>query len=1028
MKSKIPYLLILFCISVFSQANDEDRFFNHTRNELIDNPTIQPPNVAAFQKVNFIPVSNYTGRADISIPIYTIKSGGITIPISLSYNSSGVKVDDIPSSVGSNWSLNAGGAVSKIVRGIEDVGLNVRHFYQSDHNQLSSHTTGWLFNIFYYKSASMKNVAFGQDRIFKTQSDSRPDLFIANSPGLSTSYIHDDNGAVLELNGNQNIIQENYADILAPSYGRTIPAIGQLGSSYKHIDEQIFYDDRTLFCIDKIQITSINGVEYTYNDLDISQNIQRVYDNVLYTSVNTSDRKIESYKLSKIKDLKTNREINFIYEKYQIKNYNTIDGKRFVRGDWQEETTEPDSPMTVKFPQLNRLKKIIHDQGSVEFVYDLDRLDLPEDKALTEIIVKNKNNDVIKRIKLAYDYIENSNFSSNKLNKRLRLDKVYTESALGKILPGYEFTYNTTALPPRNSIGQDFLGYNNGTYTSTNSLSKPSIFFYQNSGLNSFSPVFRGTPNNELSGDYSLDSNLNYAKAGILEKIIYPTGGFSEFEYELNEFEIDSYTISGGGLRIKNQKIVDEHGNEQILDYEYKKIDGTTSGSILSFPVYNETQLKEDYSDSFLTESNLLDHYAFKIYRVSRSQTELTDNSFVGYSRVVVKNRVNNGYTEYLYTGPADIPNEEPKIITKTYPSAPDLSEEDKAKVNKLINNGALPTFRIDRDLLRGKLLEKNIFDIKGKIKNKTKNHYTYQSIQLKNVESTLPLKSLVGNTSEYYERKIKQNFNLRSERNPITKTITTDYLDGRETSITKEIVYDAIYPQVIENKIDDGIKVLSTKFYYPNDDSVFTQPYLSDLRLQNRLSEVVKQEKFYNGTKIFTESTKYNSFNDGVILPSEIELQKGEDLKNKESRAMYHDYDFNGNPLEISKKDGSHTYHIWGYNKTQLIATLENFKSSDITSDLQSKIDAAILASNADKDIATEKSLQDALKAIQSSVKGSQMTYYTYDPLVGVTSITDPKGYTTYYEYDNFNRLKIVKDADGNLLSKNEYNYLKTN
>ena len=47
-----------------------------------------------------------------------------------------------------------------------------------------------------------------------------------------------------------------------------------------------------------------------------------------------------------------------------------------------------------------------------------------------------------------------------------------------------------------------------------------------------------------------------------------------------------------------------------------------------------------------------------------------------------------------------------------------------------------------------------------------------------------------------------------------------------------------------------------------------------------------------------------------------------------------------------------------------------------------------------------------------------------TYNPLVGITSITDPRGETLYYTYDAFNRLEHVKDAEGNILNKNEYNY----
>lgn len=55
---------------------------------------------------------------------------------------------------------------------------------------------------------------------------------------------------------------------------------------------------------------------------------------------------------------------------------------------------------------------------------------------------------------------------------------------------------------------------------------------------------------------------------------------------------------------------------------------------------------------------------------------------------------------------------------------------------------------------------------------------------------------------------------------------------------------------------------------------------------------------------------------------------------------------------------------------------------------------------------------------------EGAQMTSYTYDPLRGMTSATDPSGKSIYYEYDDFGRLMFTRDLNGKVLNKYEYNY----
>jgi hypothetical protein len=81
-----------------------------------------PPSADAMGLAKFasIPVSYYTGAAGISIPLTQIGGKELSVPVSLSYNSSGIKVGDIASSVGLGWNLNAGGMITRVVRGEAD--------------------------------------------------------------------------------------------------------------------------------------------------------------------------------------------------------------------------------------------------------------------------------------------------------------------------------------------------------------------------------------------------------------------------------------------------------------------------------------------------------------------------------------------------------------------------------------------------------------------------------------------------------------------------------------------------------------------------------------------------------------------------------------------------------------------------------------------------------------------------------------------------------------------------------------------
>src|SRR5690606_783312 len=118
---------------------------------------------------------------------------------------------------------------------------------------------------------------------------------------------------------------------------------------------------------------------------------------------------------------------------------------------------------------------------------------------------------------------------------------------------------------------------------------------------------------------------------------------------------------------------------------------------------------------------------------------------------------------------------------------------------------------------------------------------------------------------------------------------------------------------------------------------------------------------------------------------------------------------------------------YIWGYNGQYPIAKIEGASFGDIPSGVYSSI---VSASDSDVDGMGEDALRGELAKLRSTddcpgLSGALVTTYTYDPLVGMTSMTGAGGHTVYYGYDGFNRLEHVKDAAGNILNQNDYHYL---
>ena len=1030
--------IFLFAFEGYSQGDEFYGNFEHyfEQSDIIENPTIQPPDIAAFQKVNFIPVNNYTGRVDVTIPIYTIKSGNITIPISISYNSGGVKVNDRGSTVGLNWSLNAGGAISKIVKGMEDFSI-WDDVYQSDVNEWEVSPVGWLYPKYsafgtHWSVLNSRNAGFGR------YNDHLPDLFIVSAPGLNTKYVHEKStrynvgGLPFELTGQGNIITETFGNPVVGYYDvfQNVPN----SNDYEYYDGN-YNANKTLSCFEKIDITSTSGLTYSFHDFDVSQYSHftaRADNATSITSLNNqwkSERKVESYRLSSVSDPKTNRIVQFEYQKYNLDFYDNVHNETYTYGDY--EGAHDTESYSIKYPQLNRLTKITFDGGSVEFNYALQRLDIVGEVALTQIVIKDSKGQIIKIFNLEYGYFQTSYSTSLPQSKRLRLEKVYTSSSDGSELPAYEMTYNTNELPLRGSWGQDFLGYNNGTYASPIFPAKPNIYFYPDKGIYSSLPFNNGSGYHLISGNYSLESNLTNSKSAILEKIKYPVGGYSEFEYELNKFIIDGNEISGGGLRIKSQKIVDENLKEQILDYEYLTTTGISSGSIVALPKYTELYIKNNQSSypSSISASQTLTYFGFKIYLVSKAQAELTNNSFVGYSRVKVKDRIENGYSIYDYTSPDEFPMQLATQTAYDYPS----SEQYKIDMaNLAISNGKY-SISIDRDVYRGKLKESKVYDINDNLLIKKENQYTYKKFS--DIDLTYEIKlcpdpmDCYSSYGDYVENSIMETAELPSERYLLTSTSKTEYLPNGNLVETSNNIYDTNLPFLVKNSFtDSNDKSYESNFVFANNPSINTHPYISELRAQNRLSELIQKDIIYDTSKIvLQEEFQYNNFGNSIIDISNVKRSKGSETLNEKSIIDVRDE--YGNITQFHHKNGSSTVLIWGYNNQKLIAKIENAKYTDIPPVTLYSLQSL---SNADDDNCMEGAncnedyLRNALANLRSiiALDNSLITYHTYDPLIGLTSTTDPSGYTSYYKYDNFNRLQYIKNKDGDVLKSYKYHY----
>lgn len=194
MKRRISFLplICVFCLGISTNGAAQDSA--NTINKI----SISSPTAASLGKYGDYTANYNSGVPNISIPLYTLESKDLSMPISLSYHASGLKVHDAASWVGAGWSLNAGGVITRSVVGTPDDGAlaGTSIFATGHYKDYGYNSYLWVHGTGYGSTSDQKRPDDGA--FLNGYKDGEPDMFAFNINGTSGKfYFNDDRTAVL---------------------------------------------------------------------------------------------------------------------------------------------------------------------------------------------------------------------------------------------------------------------------------------------------------------------------------------------------------------------------------------------------------------------------------------------------------------------------------------------------------------------------------------------------------------------------------------------------------------------------------------------------------------------------------------------------------------------------------------------------------------------------------------------------------------------------------------------------------------